>query len=478
MFIFAEGELYLGVTELIGGLNERLLAIVWGTPMLVLIVGSGIYFTLRCRGVQFVHFGYAMKNTIGRIFEKNSAGEGEISPFQAVTTALAATVGTGNIAGVTGAIVLGGPGSIFWLWMVSLIGMCVKYAEVVLAVKYRERNEKGDRVGGPMYYITGGLGKNWRLLALTFSAFGALAAFGIGNAVQVRQISASMSMLISAYKPNFTGSGAMEWTVGIVVAAIVAATLLGGIKRLGQVTEKLVPIMSIVYIVATLSVIVVNFEKLGGVLSMIFETAFNPAAVGGGVAGFTLMQCVSLGVKRGVFSNEAGLGSAPIAHAASSETNPVKQGMFGIFEVFADTIVICTLTALALLMSGVAIPYGNEELGNVSLNSAAFASVFGEKTAGIILAVGISSFALATVLSWGLYGSRCCEYIFGSRSIKPYQVIFALVAIVGAVMRESLAWEISDSLNGLMAIPNLIALLGLSGVVARLTREHFRRGAN
>ena len=474
-----------GIFEAIVNGNNWLNNIVWGVPMLILIVGTGIFLSFKNRFVQFGHFGYAMKNTLGKMFQKHEAGEGEITPFQAVFTALAATIGTGNIAGVTAAIVLGGPGAIFWLWVTALIGMCTKYAEVVLAIKYRERNDKGDWVGGPMYYITNGLGKHWKWLSIVFSIFGAFAAFGIGNAVQVGNITGAVNTAIGAFDNGFaaktvaifgttlTAPALVNLILGIVIAIIVALTLLGGIKRLGQVAEKLVPFMSIVYIAASLIVIFSNLDNLGSTFAAIFGGAFNATAFVGGTVGYAMIQCITWGVKRGVFSNEAGLGSAPIAHAASSEKNPVKQGLYGIFEVFMDTIVICTLTGVTLLISGVAIPYREKSLATTALNSAAFATVFGDQVGSLVIAIGITLFALATVLSWGLYGTRCCEYVFGSKSNKPYQILFVLIVVVGATMEISLAWDISDTLNGLMAIPNLVALLGLSGVVVKLTRDHF-----
>lgn len=455
-------------------INDMVNQIVWGIPMLILLVGTGILLTIMTRGLQFRKFTYAMKNTLGKIFKKSNAGSGEVTPFQAVSTALAATVGTGNIAGITTAIVLGGAGSIFWLWVSALIGMCTKYAEVVLSVKYRKRNDKGDWVGGPMYYITGGLGPNWKWLAILFSLFGAFAAFGIGNAVQVGNITGSINTAIQAFIPAAAShADTINLVIGLLIAAIAALVLLGGIKRLGTVAEKLVPFMSVVYIVACLVVVIANIGQIGTVFGMIFKGAFSPSAVVGGAAGFTIKMCIEWGVKRGVFSNEAGLGSAPIAHAATSETDPVKQGLYGIFEVFVDTIIICTLTGLALLMSGITLPYGIKEAATIALNAQAFGTVFGDKIGSLMIAIGISLFALSTILSWGLYGSRCIEYIFGSKSIKPYQVVYVAIVIVGATMEMSLAWNIADTLNGLMAIPNLIALVCLSGVVVRLTKEHF-----
>ena len=457
--------------EMIANINSAINGIVWGIPMLVLLLGAGLFLTLRTGGVQFRRFGYAMKNTIGKVFQKADKQDGAVSPFQAVTTALAATVGTGNIAGITWAVTLGGAGSIFWLWVSALIGMCTKYAEVVLAVKYRERNEQGDWVGGPMYYITNGLGQNWKWLAVVFSVFGALAAFGIGNAVQVGNITGSISTAVTTFDPAFTATDTLNLIVGIIVAVIVAFTLLGGIQRLGSITEKLVPFMSVIYIVASVIVLICHAQALPGVFALIFKGAFNPTAAVGGISGFTLKLCIEWGVKRGVFSNEAGLGSAPMAHAATSETNPVKQGLYGIFEVFMDTIVICTMSGLTLLVSGIDLHYGTK--GTTALNAQALGTVFGDEIGALIIAVGISLFALSTVLSWGLYGTRCCEYIFGTKFNKVYQMIFVIVCVIGATMDLGLAWDIADTLNGLMAIPNLIALLGLSGVVVQLTKEYF-----
>jgi len=460
------------IFDSIAKVNGAVNNFVWGIPMLVLLVGTGVLLTVMTRGFQFRKFGYALKNTIGKVFHKHEAGQGEVTPFQAVTTALAATVGTGNISGVIAAITLGGPGSIFWLWITALFGMCTKYAEATLAVKYRERNDKGDWVGGPMYYIKNGLGKKWNWLAIVFCVFGALAAFGIGNAVQVGNIIDSIAAAIYAFNPETTvNMNTVHLVIGVIIAIIVGVTIIGGIKRLGAVTEKMVPVMSVIYILTCIIVIVMNAGSLGRVFGMIFRGAFTPDAVVGATVGVTIKTCITWGVKRGVFSNEAGLGSAPIAHAASSEKDPVRQGLYGIFEVFMDTIVICTLTGLTILCSGVEFEYGVK--GGNDLMAKAFGMVYGDKIGALIIAVAISLFALSTVLSWALYGMRCCEYMLGAKSIRIYQIIFVAICIVGATMELSLAWDIADTLNGLMAIPNLIALVGLSGVVVKLTREHF-----
>ena len=456
----------------------------WGPVMLILLVGTGVYFTVRMGFLQFSKFGYAMKNTLGKMFKKHEAGDGEVTPLQAVTTALAATVGTGNIAGVTGAIVAGGPGAVFWMWLSALFGMATKYSEVVLAVRYRERNDKGDWVGGPMYYIKNGLGKNWQWLGTIFCILGSIAAFGIGNMTQVNTIATSINNAINTFGGNTSAVTLTLFNqtvplssliIGIIVAVIVALVLFGGIKRIGAVAEKLVPVMAVIYIAGSLIVLVGNGRYLGQAFGMIFANAFSVKAAFGGAVGVVIMTTIKKGVGRGVFSNEAGLGSAPMAHAASSESDPVKQGMYGIFEVFMDTIVICTMTSLVLLSAvargGISPDWGGD--GGTDLIAAAFGTVLGNGAGSLIIAVGISLFALSTVLSWSLYGTRCFEFLFGTKASRWYQIVFVLVVVVGSTLKMSLVWDIADALNGFMAIPNLIALLGLSGVVVRLTKEHF-----
>lgn len=467
--------------ELIQKLND----LAWGPWMMLLLVGTGIYFTCRVGFIQFTKFGYTMKNTIGKVFSKQSAGEGEVTPFQAVTTALAATVGTGNIAGVTGAICVGGPGAVFWMWISALFGMATKYAEVVLAIRYRERNEKGDWLGGPMYYIRNGLGKKWNWLAVLFSLLGALAAFGIGNMTQVNTIAGSINTAIDAFGGNTAANTMMLFgqivpvssiIIGCVVALMVALVLFGGIKRIGSVAETIVPFMALIYVTCGLCVVIANIGSVGKIIAMIFKGAFSAEAALGGAFGITIMNTIQKGVGNGVFSNEAGLGSAPMAHAASSESNPVKQGLYGIFEVFMDTIVICSLTALTLLCgweSGVEIVWGQS--AGAELISASFATVFGSKAGSLIVAVAISLFALTTILSWALYGSRCCEFILGTKAVPIYQIIFVAVVLVGATLELELVWTIANTLNGFMALPNLVALLGLSGVVIKLTKDYFKK---
>lgn len=461
--------------ETIIAVNSAINGFVWGPIMLALLVGTGVYLTIRTGFPQLTKFGYAMKNTLGKIFQKSEAGEGEITPFQAVSTALASTVGTGNIAGVTGAIILGGPGAVFWMWVSALFGMCTKFAEVTLAVKYRERNEKGEWCGGPMYYIKNGLGEKWKWLGVIFSVLGALAAFGIGNISQINSIASSVNSVAQAFNPAAASHATtIALITGIVVAIFCGAVLIGGVKRIGQVTEKLVPVMAVVYIVCALIVVIANAGRIPTVFGWIFKGAFTPEAVVGGGLGITMKLAITKGVGRGVFSNEAGLGSAPIAHAATSEKNPVKQGLYGIFEVFMDTIVICTLTSLVVLCSGAADGnFGNGDLAGVPTAIAGFSTVFGAKFGSTILAVGLMLFATSTILGWALYGTRCIEFLFGSKAVRPYQILFVLVVIAGAVADLTLVWDISDTLNGLMAIPNLIAVLLLSPVVVKLTKEHF-----
>ena len=465
--------------QIVNSLND----LAWGPWMLILLVGTGVYLSARTGALQFRRFGYAMKNTVGKMLRKQKAGKGEVTPFQAVSTALAATVGTGNIAGVTGAIMIGGPGAAFWMWIAALFGMITKYAEVVLAVKYRERNDKGDWVGGPMYYIKNGMGKRWKWLGGLFCVLAALAAFGIGNMTQVNTIASAVNTAVNSFGGNTNTAVISAFgmhipvsslIVGVLCAIVVAVVLLGGVKRIGAVMEKMVPAMAAIYILAALAVVICHFNLIGDAFAMIFEGAFSPTAVTGGAAGIAIMTTIQKGVGRGVFSNEAGLGSAPMAHAATSETDPVKQGLYGVFEVFADTIVICTLTALVVLCgiaSGVEANWGQG--AGAEMISAAFSTVFGSQLAALIVALCIGLFALSTVLSWSLYGSRCVEYLMGTKSMRVYQAVFVVMVVFGAFMQLDMAWTIADTLNGFMAIPNLIAVLALSGVVIKLTKEHF-----
>lgn len=452
---------------LTGILND----VAWLYILLPCVFIGGLFFTIGTRAVQFSHFGYAMKNTIGKMFSHKEAGEGAVTPLQAVTTALAATVGTGNIVGTSQAIALGGYGSIFWLWLSALLGMVIKYSEVTLSIRYRERDAKGDWVGGPMYYITNGMGKNWKWLAILFSLFATLASFGIGNMSQANSIVGAVNGAITALVPAFDNPELVNWVLGFVLAAVTALVLFGGIKRIGRVTEKLVPFMSIFYIIFTLVVIFGNIRNIGTCFAMIFQAAFSPKAVLGAASGITLKNAVVWGLRRSAFSNEAGLGSASIAHAAADTEGPVQQGLYGIFEVFVDTLVICTLTGLTIIISGVSINFGVKP--GSELITSALSTVWGGRTASVFIAIALTLFAYSTILGWALYGTRCVQYLFGMKAARVYQLIFIAIIVVGCVTSIDAVWNIADTFNGLMAIPNFIALFVLSPVVFKLTREHF-----
>ena len=456
-----------GFLDKVASVNGAVNDIVWGWPAMILILGVGLFLTLGSKGFQFRKFGTAMRETLGKVFHKKEASHGSITPWQAVCTALAATVGTGNVAGVAGAICLGGPGAVFWMWVSALLGMCTKFAEVTLAVHYREKNKNGEYVGGPMYYITNGLGKGWKWLAVLFAAFGTLASFGIGNATQVGSIKDSINSAIESFGGH--GSMLLNWIIGIVLALIVMIILVGGVKRIASVTERLVPFMAILYILLGLGIIVINIKLVPQAFRDIFEGAFTPRAVTGGIVG-SMFMAMKRGISRGIFSNEAGLGSAPMAHASADTDHPVRQGLYGIFEVFMDTIVICSMTAFIVLCAGNAPVYGQPAGAELTISS--FTQTYGSWSA-IFGAVAICCFAFSTILGWGLYGSRCIEYLFGRKVVKPYLVVFSLIAIVGATVKLGLLWDIADTLNGLMAIPNLIAVALLSPVVFKLTKEFF-----
>ena len=456
--------------QIIETINTAVNNFIWGVPAMVCIFGVGLYLSIRTNFLQIRKFPYAIKTTLGRIFRKRDASDGAITPFQAVCTALAATVGTGNIAGVAGAIAIGGPGAIFWMWVSALFGMCTKFAEVTLAVHYREINANGELVGGPMYYIKNGLGKKWNWLAYLFAAFGVLTVFGTGNATQVNTITTAVNSALLNYNVISESSvSTSNLIIGIIIAILIAMILLGGVKRIGQVTEKLVPFMALLYILLGLGVIFLNIQHVPSVFASIFRGAFQPAAVTGGIIG-SMFTSMKKGVSRGIFSNEAGLGTGSIAHACADTKKPVKQGMFGIFEVFTDTIVICTLTALVILCSGVTVNYG--EAAGAELTILGFTSTYGNWVS-IFTAVAMCCFAFSTALGWGLYGARCIEFLFSEKVIKPFMVVYSLVAIVGATANLGLMWNIADTFNGLMAIPNLIALFLLSGTVVKLTKEYF-----
>lgn len=457
--------------ETITAVNQAVNSFIWGIPAMVCIIGVGLLLSVRTGFLQIRKFPYAIRTTIGRIFRRKDASDGAMTPFQAVCTALAATVGTGNIAGVAGAIAIGGPGAVFWMWCSALLGMCTKFAEVTLAVHFRERNKNGELVGGPMYYIKNGLGSRWQFLAVLYSLFGVLTVFGTGNATQVNTIVTAIDSALLA-----TGSGlngilpTLNLIVGVVVAMMVAMVLLGGVKRIGSVTEKLVPFMALFYIVLALGVVALNYRRFPAVLASIVGGAFDPQAVTGGAIGSVFLS-MQKGVSRGIFSNEAGLGTGSIAHACADTHKPVKQGMFGIFEVFADTIVICTLTAMVILCSGVPVGYGSA--AGAELTISGFTATYGGWSS-IFTAVALCCFAFSTIIGWGLYGSRCIEFLFHTdKVVGPFLVVYSFVSILGATVDLGLLWSIADTFNGLMSIPNLIALLLLSGTVAKLTKEFF-----
>lgn len=455
---------------MIESINSAVNNFIWGVPAMICIIGVGLYLSIRTNFLQIRKFPYAMKITLGRMLKKREASDGALTPFQAVCTALAATVGTGNVAGVAGAIAIGGPGAVFWMWISALLGMCTKFSEVTLAVHFRERNKEGDYVGGPMYYIKNGLKKHWHWLAYLFSAFGVLTVFGTGNATQVNTITTAIDSALYNYNLlSEDGAATLNLVIGIVLAVLIALILLGGIKRIGQVTEKLVPFMAIMYILLAVGVVVVHIGSIPTVFSSIIRGAFDPAAVTGGAVGSFFMS-MKKGVSRGIFSNEAGLGTGSIAHACADTRKPVKQGFFGIFEVFVDTIVICTLTALVILCSGVPVGYG--AAAGAELTISGFTSVYGGWVS-IFTAVAMCCFAFSTIIGWGLYGTRCIEFLFGSRANKPFMLLYSLVAIVGATMNLGLMWSIAETFNGLMVIPNLIAVFLLSGVVVKMVKDYF-----
>ena len=444
---------------------------IWGVPAMICIIGVGLYLSIRTRFLQIRKFPYSMKVTLGRMMKKKEASDGALTPFQAVCTALAATVGTGNVAGVAGAIAIGGPGAVFWMWVSALLGMCTKFAEVTLAVHFRETNAQGDLVGGPMYYIKNGLDKKWHFLAYLFAAFGVLAVFGTGNATQVNTITTAIDSALSSF--NVLPADAVKLVnliIGVALAIIIALILIGGIKRIGNVTSKLVPFMAIMYIVLALGVIFFHIKSVPAVFASIIEGAFNPASVTGGVVGSFFMS-MKKGVSRGIFSNEAGLGTGSIAHACADTKKPVKQGFFGIFEVFVDTIIICTMTALVILCSGTSVSYG--AAAGAELTISGFTATYGGWSS-IFTAVALCSFAFSTIIGWGLYGSRCIEFLFHTdKVVGPFLVVYSFVSILGATVDLGLLWSIADTFNGLMSIPNLMALLLLSGTVAKLTKEFF-----
>ena len=435
--------------QFISSINDPINGIVWGWPMVFLIAFTGILLMLGLRFMPLQRLPYGVRMLLQ---SENKETEGDITPFQALMTSLSATIGTGNIAGVAGAIAIGGPGAVFWMWVIAVFGIATKYAEAVLAVRYREVDGLGNHVGGPMYYIRNGLGPNWQWLAVLFALFGMLAGFGIGNGVQCFEVSSALAML-----------GVPRLVTGIVLGAVVFAVIIGGIKRIAKAASAIVPVMSVLYVVACLIILLINIDSVPEALATIFGNAFSGEAAAGGAFG----QVVLMGFKRGIFSNEAGLGSAPIAHAAAKTNDPVRQGTVAMLGTFIDTLIICTMTALVIITTGV---YANGEAGAV-LSITAFNT--GLMGSGGVVTAGLVVFAFTTVLGWSFYGERCTEFLFGEKAILPFRLVWVAVVVIGSVAGDrGVVWGVADTLNGLMALPNLIALLLLSGTVFRLTRDY------
>ncbi|SFL97284.1 alanine/glycine:cation symporter family protein [Marinobacter zhejiangensis] len=442
------------IKTIVGQIN----ALAWGPPMLILILGVGLFLSIGLKFMPILRLGEGF-----RLMWKGRSGaadDGEIPPFQALMTALSATVGTGNIAGVATAVFLGGPGALFWMWLTALVGMATKYAEAVLAVRYREVDKRGAHVGGPMYYIRNGLGPKWAWLGVLFAIFGAIAGFGIGNTVQANSVADVLA----------TNFDVAHWVSGVALMVLVGLVLIGGIRRIGQVASALVPFMAISYLIAGLVVLAINAAELPAALVMVFEHAFSPIAAQGGFAGAAIWAAIRFGVARGIFSNEAGLGSAPIAHAAAQTRNPVKQGMVAMLGTFIDTIIICSITGLVIITSGT----WTSGAEGASLTSMAFADAL-PGVGNYIVAIALAIFAFTTILGWSFYGERCVEFLFGVKAIVPYRVLWVVAIFFGATSDLGFIWLLADTLNALMALPNLIALVLLSPVVFKLTREHFER---
>ena len=444
---------------------ERLNGIVWGVPALVMILGVGFYLSVRTGFAQIRLLPRSLKLFCSRLRGCGDT-DGSVTPFQALCTALAATVGTGNIAGVAGAITIGGPGSIFWMWICGILGMMTKFAEASLAVRYRIRNDSGELSGGPMYMIRQGMGSKFHWLASLYCFFGVVAAFGVGNATQINAVVTGIRQ--SAENFGVKPDRAMNLCVGIILVVLVSLMLMGGAKRIGLIAEKLVPFISVAYLLLGCGVLLVCRHRIGSAFAMIIKGAFSPRAATGGVVGSALIA-LRTGVSRGVFTNEAGMGTASIAHASANVSHPVEQGMMGIVEVFVDTILICTMTALVILCSGVNIPYGTDT--GAALTTCAFTAVYGGWISAF-MAAALCCFAFATVLGWGLYGIRCAQYLFGAASGRKFVLLQALIVVLGAVLETKTVWLISETVNGLMAIPNLIALAALSPELFRLFSEY------
>ena len=436
--------------------------IVWGWPMLALIALTGLFLTIGLKAYPIRH----LKTGFVELWQgRHKHGEGEISGFNALMTSLSATIGTGNIAGVATAVAMGGPGAIFWMWIIALVGMATKYSEAVLAVRFREKNEKGHLVGGPMYYIRNGLGPKFKWLAVAFAFFGMLAGFGIGNGVQANSVADAMSHI----SPD--GTGIPEWLTGLVVAALVGLVLIGGIRRISDVAGKLVPFMAITYVIAGVVLLVIYANEIPAAIELIVTHAFTPISAAGGFAGATVWAAIRFGVARGVFSNEAGLGSAPIAHATATTDSPVRQGTIAMLGTFIDTIVICTITGLVIVASGA----WQTGASGASLTASAFDAglpVIGQ----YIVTLGLAVFAFTTIIGWSFYGERCTEYLFGIKAVPVFRLVWVAAIPIGATQELNVAWLIADTLNAMMALPNLVALILLSPVVFGLTREYLQKG--
>lgn len=452
------------MTKILSCLNS----VVWGAPALVLILGVGLYLSLRLGFAQLTLFPRAVREFFAKLRPGQGNGEG-VSPFQALCTALAATVGTGNLVGVAGAICLGGPGAIFWMWICGVLGMVTKFAEATLAVRYRVKTGEGC-VGGPMYVMTRGLGEKWKPLACAYCLFGVIAAFGVGNATQINAVITGINGVLTRFGGEETRL--RNLIMGIALAVLIGVMLFGGAKRIGAAVERLVPFVSVGYILMCLGVLAVRFRELPAAFAAIMQGAFAPRAVTGGMLG-SAFQALRVGCSRGVFTNEAGMGTASIAHASAEVSHPVEQGLMGIMEVFLDTIVICTLTALVILVSKVPIAYGTD--AGAELTTLAFTSVYGEGAA-VFIALALICFAVATVLGWGLYGARCAEFLFGSRIWKVFALLQTVTVVTGSVLETETVWQFAETVNGLMVIPNLITLALLTPEVVRLTKEYKKSG--
>ncbi len=440
--------------------NDLINGIVWGPPFMILLVGTGVYLTVRLGFFQFTHLRHAWRHSFGRLFRRDLDTEaGAISPFQAVTSAMAATIGVGNIAGVATAIALGGPGAVFWMWMVALVGMATKMAEATLGLKYRHVDADGHVSGGVFYYIEKGLGPNWKWLAMIYAFLAGLAAFGIGNMVQSNTMAQSMA----------SGFGLPHWATGVAAVVLVGLVTLGGISRIAVTAEKIVPIMAVAYVAGSLGILAIYFTEIPAAFALIVQSAFHPAPAVGGFAGATVAASIRYGIARGIFSNEAGLGSASIVHAQARNT-PFRQGFWGVWEVFIDTLVVCTLTALVILVTGV---MASGQTG-ADLTSAAFSTGL-PGPGGWIIVIAIVFFAYTTMLTWNFYGEKSWEYLFGRRVVVPYRLLFLVFVFIGAIGGLELVWDVADTFNGLMAAPNLIALILLGGVMAREKLDYFNQ---